>query len=243
MGMSAGKLLTWLAITLFLILAILATWWLLKDNGQWLFAGLGLLEQWVEQAPAKTALVFVLMLAISTALTLPTVTVMTVAGGFLFGTLAGAILSITGALGGAAITVLMVRRMTGEAVRNYASSGRLAGLVRLLERDAFYYLMVFRIIPIAPFFVLNAAAGLIRISLLRFVVATALGLIPILTIFSSVGAGLDTLIEAQDVGLGVFLQPSILGPLLALLGLIVLSAVTRQWMKRRRERLLGPKGS
>ena len=229
----------WLGLIVLVALVAALAWWLLANDSARLFYSLNLMAGWVEQAPLKTVAVFLLIFAVSTALTLPTVTILTITGGFLFGSWLGTALSVMGALLGAAITFVMVRRMAGDRVRNFFATGRLAGLVRLLERDAFFYLMGLRIVPVAPFFALNAAGALIRISLGRFLLATVLGLIPIMAIFASVGSGLETLVDAREIGLDVFLQPGILLPLIALISLIIFSAVTRQWMNRRRKKLLG----
>lgn len=239
MSKPLGHRMAWAGIVALIALVITASYWLLTSESRWLFRGLDAMAYWVEDAPIMTAVVFLLILALSTALTLPTVTVLTITAGFLFGSWLGTVLSIIGALCGAAITFIMVRRMAGDKVRNFFSTGRLAGLVRLLERDAFFYLMGLRIVPVAPFFALNAAGALIRISLSRFLLATGLGLIPIMIIFAGIGAGLETLVDAQEIGIEVFLKPEILLPLLALVGLIIFSAVMRLWMKRRREQLIG----
>lgn len=227
----------WVGLIVLIALVGTLAWWLLANDSARLFYGLNLMASWVEQTPIKTVVVFLLIFAISTAFTLPTATILTITGGFLFGPWLGSTLSVLGALLGAAITFLMVRKMAGDTVRQFFATGRLAGLVRLLERDAFFYLMGLRIVPVAPFFALNAAGALIRISLGRFLLATALGLIPILTIFANVGAGLETLVDARGVGMSVFLQPNIMIPLLALICLIIFSAITRQWIKRRRKSL------
>ena len=227
----------WVGLIMLIALVGTLAWWLLANDSARLFYGLNLMASWVEQTPIKTVVVFLLLFAISTAFTLPTATILTITGGFLFGPWLGSTLSVLGALLGAAITFLMVRKMAGDTVRQFFATGRLAGLVRLLERDAFFYLMSLRIVPVAPFFALNAAGALIRISLGRFLLATALGLIPILTIFANVGAGLETLVDARGVGMSVFLQPNIMIPLLALICLIIFSAITRQWIKRRRKSL------
>ncbi|MEM1080280.1 MAG: VTT domain-containing protein [Pseudomonadota bacterium] len=229
-----------LAIAALLALVAFGTWRLLDNDARLLFDYLAMLERWVQQQPFWTAVALVLVLGISTAATLPTVTVMTMTAGFLYGTVIGAALSMLGSILGALITFIVVRKIIGERVRNYASSGRLSGLVRLIERDAFFYLMGLRIVPVAPFFVLNAAGALIRISLPRFLLATGLGLIPILFIFAGVGAGLDTLIGAQDIGMDVFLEPEVLWPLLALVGLILIGATTKNVIRTRRQDLLDP---
>jgi uncharacterized membrane protein YdjX (TVP38/TMEM64 family) len=115
--------------------------------------------------------------------------------------------------------------------------GRTGNLVQLLERDAFFYLVAFRIVPVAPFFAINAAGALLRISTQRYLLATALGLTPITLIYASVGAGLETLIEAGAVrGPRVVMQPRVLLPLLALVLVLGAGLMTRRAVRRRRQR-------
>ncbi|MBS3744478.1 MAG: TVP38/TMEM64 family protein [Wenzhouxiangellaceae bacterium] len=212
-------------------------WMLTGENIDGLLALLERLQYRSEFRPFSTAVVFAAIFALTTALTLPTATVLCVAAGYLFGTLNGTLVSMAGALGGAMITFLGVRSIARERVRNFLLRGRTHRLVRLLERDALFYLIVLRIVPVAPFFAINAAGAMIRISLARFLLPTAAGLAPIVLVYASVGAGLDTLIEAGSVGgPEALLRPRILLPLLALIAVLLLGMLARSVFLRRRRR-------
>ena len=153
----------------------------------------------------------------------------------MFGVLTGTFVSIIGALGGALITFASMRFIAGERVRNFLLRGRGRSLVHLLERDAFFYLLALRVVPVAPFFAINAAGAMIRISTARFLLATALGLAPLVLVYVSVGAGLETLLEADRVdGMDVLLRPRVFLPLFALLLVLVLGILARRIVLRRR---------
>lgn len=164
---------------------------------------------------------------------LPIGTLYCLAGGYLFGILGGAALAMAGSMASAIITFALARRHFSQGLQRWIDRGRVARLIHLLERDATWYLIVLRIVPIAPFFAVNAVAGLIAIAPLRFVVATSVGMLPIVAIYSSLGSGLGNMLEAGRVsGMDVLLQPAVFIPLTSLVGLIALG----WWFRRRIER-------
>lgn len=226
--------LAWATGLLIVLASATGLFLLLRDDGQALMSLLATLEAQIRDAPLATMLAFTVLMAITTCLTLPTATVLCLSAGYLFGAFNGALLSWIGATTGAALTFLLVRFIAGERVREFFLRGRAAGLVEMIERDAFFYLMALRIVPVAPFFAVNAAGAMIRISLGRFVLATGLGLLPILAIYASVGAGVDTLVEANELdGWSLLARPQVFGPLLALAALVLTGGFTRRWLKRR----------
>lgn len=237
MKLDCPTLVVW-GLTALLVGASAAGAWILSgENIDGLLALIERLEYRGESRPLSTALVFVVIFALSTGLTLPTATLLCLAAGYLFGVATGTLVSMAGAIGGALITFIGMRFVAGERVRNFLLRGRTRALVHLLERDAFFYLLALRIVPVAPFFAINAAGAMIRISVRRFVVATALGLAPIVLVYTSVGAGLETLLQADRVnGPQVLLQARVFVPLLALLLVLVLGILARTLILRRRRR-------
>jgi len=226
--------LAWAAATAILAASIVGLYILVRDDGRLLLEGLGLLEARIEAAPLQAMITFVLLMAVTTCLTLPTATVLCLSGGYLFGALPGALLSWVGATMGAVLTFLMIRFIAGERVRELFLRGRARRLIELLERDAFFYLVVFRIVPIAPFFAINAAGATIRIRLDRFALATALGLVPLMSVYAGVGAGVETLLEANRIDpAAVLARPRVFLPLLGLLALLSFGWAMRRWIQRR----------
>jgi uncharacterized membrane protein YdjX (TVP38/TMEM64 family) len=78
-------------------------------------------------------------------------------------------------------------------------AGRLAEKVAQgFRADAFNYLLFLRLVPIFPFWLVNLVPALCGVPLATFVAATALGVIPVTFAFAFVGAGLDSVIAAQQ---------------------------------------------
>lgn len=224
--------LAWVLGTILVLASVIGIYLVVRDDGAALLELLGLLEHRVAEHPAQAMTVFMLIMVITTCLTLPTATLLCLSAGFLFGTATGAALSVASALGGATLTFLAIRFIAGERVREFFLRGRTESLLLLLERDAFFYLMALRIVPVAPFFAINAAGGMIRISLPRFMLATGLGLAPIMLVYASVGAGVESLVDANRVsGFELVTQPRVLLPLLALLILMGFGALARNWVR------------
>ena len=87
--------------------------------------------------------------------------------------------------------------------------------------NAFSYLLALRLIPVAPFWVVNIIPGLTRMKLSAFLLATFIGIMPGTMVFVAVGRGFDTILASgQTPDLSVLSSPSIL---IALGGLGALS--------------------
>jgi len=164
--------------------------------------------------------------------------VLCLSGGYLFGASAGAALAWSGALAGALLTFLLIRLIAGDRVRRFLLRGRGAHLLDLIERDAFFYLLALRVVPIAPFFAINAAGAMLRITPGRFALATGLGLVPLMSIYAGVGAGVETLVDAQQLdGWALLRQPRVIGPLAGLLALLIAGWLFRRRLIRRQRSL------
>ena len=102
-------------------------------------------------------------------------------------------------------------------------------------RNAFSYLLALRLIPAAPFWVINIVPALTRMPLSSFIVATLIGIAPGTTVFVSVGRGLDHVLAAgRTPDLKILTSPAIVGPLVAL-GLLSLLPVIWRHLSARRE--------
>lgn len=143
-------------------------------------------------ALAAYALLYVAIVALS----LPGAAVMSIAGGFLFGWMTSVPVTVAAATIGAVIVFQIVRTSLGAALA--AKAGPMVQrLSQGFAADAFHYLLFLRLAPVFPFFIVNAVAGLCRVKLPTFVVATVIGIIPASIAFALLGAGLDGVIEAQ----------------------------------------------
>lgn len=182
----------------------------------------------VAERPVASALLYVLLYAASVALSIPGAVVLTLAGGFLFGTALATILVVIGATAGAVLVFLIARSALGETLRAKAGPW-LARMAEGFREDAFNYLLVLRLVPIFPFWLVNLVPAFLGVPLGTFALATALGIVPGSLVFASVGAGLGAVFDRGDEpDLGVILEPAVLLPLLGLAALALLPVVYRR---------------
>ncbi len=192
---------------------------------------------------------FALFYVFATAVSIPGLAVMTLAGGFLFGWLAAGIVVVAAATLGATILFLIARTSFGAALADKAGP-RLARFAEGFREDAFSYLMFLRLVPIFPFWVVNLAPALAGVPLRIFVVTTALGILPGTFAFTLIGSGLDSVIEAQiaaqpgcladpactpSIDPGALVTPKLVAAFAAL-GLVALIPVAVKAIRRRRAR-------
>lgn len=194
------------------------------------------LDRLVRSRPVAAAAGFVAAYAAAVALSLPGAVFLTLAAGLLFGTLWGTVLAVAGATVGAVLLFLAARHAFAEVLARKA--GRLLDRVRPgLERDGLSYLLVLRLVPLFPFWLVNLAPALVGMRLAPFALGTALGIVPGTAVFAGLGAGLGEVLAAGGrPELGVMLSPGVLLPLLGLALLSLLPVAWRRIASRRAER-------
>ncbi len=140
---------------------------------------------------------FVALYILVVALSLPGASPLTIAGGALFGGLMGGAATVVGATAGAAIVFAIARSAFGEFLARRAGH-RLAGIAAGFREDAFNYLLFLRLVPVFPFWLVNLAPALLDVKFQTFVIATFIGIIPGTFAFALFGAGLDSVLAAQE---------------------------------------------
>ena len=190
------------------------------------------LQGFVAARPLAAPLVFVLAYAGAVALSLPGALFLTLAGGFLFGTLLGSVLSVTGATIGAVAIFLVARTALGSALRDRAGPW-LKRMEAGFREDAFSYLLVLRLIPLFPFWLVNLVPAVLGVRLPTFALATLIGIVPGSLVYTSVGNGLGAVLDhGGEPDLGLILKPQVLGPLLGLAALALLPVLYQRWKAR-----------
>lgn len=177
-----------------------------------------------------TVAAFITLYVIIVAFSLPGATVATLTGGFLFATFPGVLFNIIGATIGAAGIFIAARWGLGEALaaRMDASDGTVKRIKRAIDANQWEALFLIRLVPAVPFFVANLVPALVGVPLSRFVVTTALGIIPGALVYTSVGAGLgEVFARGETPELGIIFEPQILLPILGLCALAALPIVLK----------------
>jgi uncharacterized membrane protein YdjX (TVP38/TMEM64 family) len=148
---------------------------------------------------------YVLLYVAVVALSIPGgATILTIVGGLVFGSIVGGFAVIVGATVGATIIFLIARSALGELLLRRAGS-LVEKIAEGFRADAFNYLLFLRLVPVFPFWLVNLVPAVCGVSLGTFVAATAIGIIPGTFAYAYFGAGLDSVLAAQEAAFNVCL--------------------------------------
>jgi uncharacterized membrane protein YdjX (TVP38/TMEM64 family) len=181
----------------------------------------------VNQHLLLSALLFFLVYAAVTGLSLPVAAPLSLAAGALLGRWLGTAVVSAAATLGATAAFLSSRYVLRDVVRRRFGP-RLAALDRGLEEDGAFYLFTLRLIPLFPFFLVNLGMGLTRLRLRTFVWVSWLGMLPGTFLYVNAGTEIARIQSPADV-----LSPTLIASLAAL-GVVPLAL--RLLLKRRKPR-------
>ncbi|MBC7430741.1 MAG: TVP38/TMEM64 family protein [Rubritepida sp.] len=186
------------------------------------------LTGWVAANPALSALAYLGAYTAAAAFAVPGAVVLTLAGGFLFGAVLGTVLTVLAATLGATLLFLLAGRVFGaDALRRLGP--RAEALARGIQANAWSYLLVLRLVPLFPFFLVNLVPAFAGVRLPVFIGTTLLGIIPGTAVFSLSGAGLGRVLDAGGTpSLSGILTPEIIAALCGLAGLALLAIPLRK---------------
>ena len=180
------------------------------------------LINWTQQYYLLTALAFCATYIIAVALSFPGATLLTLIGGFLFGTALGSVYVILSATIGACLIFLATKTAFGNVLAKKAGPF-VKKFEKGLQENAFSYLLILRFVPLFPFWLINIIPALLGISLRTFFITTLVGIIPGSVVYVAVGSGLGAIFDRnQQPNLSIIFEPHILLPII---GLAVLSFV------------------
>ncbi|MBW6475807.1 MAG: VTT domain-containing protein [Chromatiales bacterium] len=134
------------------------------------------LEEWIAGFGLAGPLVFMLIYALAAVLFLPG-SVMTLAGGALFGPWWGTLYNLTGATIGAGLAFLVARHLAADWVAS-KTGGRMKQLIDGVEQEGWRFVAFTRLVPLFPFNLLNYALGLTRIRFWHYLLATYICMLP-----------------------------------------------------------------
>jgi uncharacterized membrane protein YdjX (TVP38/TMEM64 family) len=183
------------------------------------------LKTWVAENKTEAVLSFIAAYVAVAAFSLPLGAVLSIAGGYLFGSVFGAAWIVVGATTGATLLFLIAKSSLGEPLR-----ARFAAQVQRMEegfrQNAFSYLLLLRLVPLFPFWLVNLAPAFLGVPVLTFVITTFVGIIPGAFVFASIGNAANAAFEAGetlDLSIGTLLsRPDFYIPIV---GLAVLSLI------------------
>jgi len=136
--------------------------------------------------PWRLAFAFLGVLIVVVLLSLPLLTVMTLAAGAIFGLFEGTVLMSFGSAIGAVLVMLASRFVFKDAIRRRFAH-RLHKIDAGIERDGAFYLLNIRLVPIFPFFIVNLLMGLTHMRVWTYYWVTQLGMLAGTAVYVNAG--------------------------------------------------------
>jgi uncharacterized membrane protein YdjX (TVP38/TMEM64 family) len=213
---------TTLQIRLLAVIALAIGAFFLFDIDQWLTlerfkAEYARLIGYRDAHPLLITLAYAGIYIAVTGLSLPGATVLTLAGGALFGLVWGTLIVSFASSLGATLAFLAARFLFRDTVKSRFGD-RLAAIDAGLAKDGPYYLFTLRLVPLFPFFVINLLMGLTAIKTFTFYWVSQLGMLAGTVVYVNAGTQL-----AKIDSLSGILSPPLVGAFV-LLGLFPLAA-------------------
>lgn len=169
------------------------------------------------------------------ALALPGAALLTLLAGAIFGLGWGTLIVSFASSIGATLAFLAARYLFGNVVQARFAD-RLAGINRGVDKDGPFYLAILRLVPVAPFFVVNLLMGLTKLKTSTFYWVSQLAMLPGTLVYVNVGTQLGQLTSLKGI-----LSPGLIGAF-ALLGILPLAAKKLvAWFRARRVYARWPK--
>ena len=180
------------------------------------------LSDWTSQHVFWAVLLFIVMYIIAVAISIPGATILTIAGGFLFGITGGSVLVIISATIGALVPFTAARTALADTLRQKAGKC-LQKMEQGFRDNAVSYMLFVRLVPVFPFWLINIAAGALNVRISTYTWTTLVGIIPGSVVYVALGNGMSEVVaQGNQINLGFIFQPAILIPLI---GLAILSLI------------------
>ncbi len=158
-----------------------------------------------EKSPLLTLGVFFVGYVLVTGASLPGAAIMTLLGGFLFGTWLGtAVVSFASSIG--ATLAFLVSRYLFRDLVNQKFKTQVTKINNEFEKNGLFYLFTLRLIPAVPFFIINIVMGLTKISARNFYWVSQLGMLPATFVYVNAGGQLGELDSLKGI-----LSPTLIG--------------------------------
>jgi dihydrolipoamide dehydrogenase len=186
------------------------------------------LNQLFADYPFTVFAVYFVIYVVTTALSLPGATILTLGTGAIFGLGWGLLLASFAASFGAFLAFLSARFILHDWVQEKFGD-RLTAINRGMERDGAFYLLSLRLVPLFPFFVINLVMGLTKIKAWTFYWVSQVGMLLGTAVYVNAGTQL-----AQISSLGDVVSADLIGAFV-LLGIFPLIAkAVLAFLKRRK---------
>ncbi|MCX0429369.1 FAD-dependent oxidoreductase [Aeromonas veronii] len=156
------------------------------------------LAQWVDSHFVPASLLFVLIYMLSTALSLPGASLLTLGGSAVFGVTWGLLLVSFASSIGATLAFLSARFLLRDWV-TARFGDKLTTFQAGMAKEGAFYLLSLRLIPVFPFFLVNLLMGLTPIRVSTYYWVSQLGMLPGTFVYVLAGSELGQLTSTGNI--------------------------------------------
>ena len=186
-----------------------------------LFIYLGIIQDYISNNFFISFLLFTLSYCLLIICNFPAASLLSLIGGFLYGTWVGGIGIIIGGTIGSFIVFLVAKSF----FHNYISKkllNKYTFINNYFQKNDLELMLLIRLIPGMPFFAQNLVLAGLGAKSLKFFLTTLIGLSPWAIIFASIGQGLEEIfIEGQDLSFALIAKPEYLIPISTIILLVI----------------------
>lgn len=145
----------------------------------WGMANRDIIFSWLQDGSRSYIILFLVLSALFATIPIVPFTLFGGLVGLKYGVTIGLVINWFGAFTAAVIYYLCARYLFGEsASKKFSNYKRIKKFHSLIEKYTFISILLFRLVPIIPPFVVHIYSGIRKISVSTYLVATGVGLIP-----------------------------------------------------------------
>lgn len=182
--------------------------------------------------PLAFATGFVLVYILATALSLPGATILTLAGGAIFGIWLGTVLVSFASTIGATLAFLGSRFLFRDFVQRKFGE-KIETINKGVEKEGAFYLFTLRLVPLFPFFLINLVMGLSPIRPLTYFIVSQIGMLPGTAIYVNAGTQLAGISSLRGIlSPGILISFAMIGVLPIVSKWIVGTVKARKHLRR-----------
>ena len=142
-------------------------------------------------------LLYMIIYILVTTLSIPVATYLTIIGGLAFGPYKGTLIVLVSATIGATF-IFIIFRYASNYFSKKINNKYLENIKEGFNRSPFSYLLLLRLLPIFPFFLVNIASAVMNINLKKYIAATFIGMIPMTFFYCSLGSNAGLIINKKE---------------------------------------------
>ncbi|MEW6571408.1 MAG: TVP38/TMEM64 family protein [Nitrospirota bacterium] len=157
-----------------------------------------------QENPVTVVSSYMVIYILTTSLSLPGATILSLAGGGLFGLWKGTLIVSFASTIGATLACFVSRFLLRDWVQEKFSD-KIRKVNEGIEKEGAFYLFIMRLIPVFPFWMINIVMGLTKMPLYKFYWVSQLGMLPGTMVYINAGKELAKIESAKGI-----LSPSLI---------------------------------